>query len=299
MNKLLSIPMRMLCTIVFCAFAFSYLYFYQADVMFVAQQAASEGQTHYEALPGAILITLALKLLQIGIFSVTKLYKRFYVLTYFPSFLCLAILTNVCPDQQGIFEFGAWKWLAPLMLVLFMFVAWVAHDNQSLEPDLRHEGPSSQLIWISLLAMGTMSVATALVGNGEENYHMRAHMENIVFHQTRQLTETVDTMGENAPVVDEAAINKKLMNKDLPGFARHLARHFSVSQPMPHVYAEALTLNTRFSNNPQVYWKSKAMDAQFDEFVRMAALARESVDVKAAFKKKYSESYWYYYYYVL
>ena len=80
---------RIVCAVLFCLFSFCYLYFFQADVMTIVQHLASGGQTFYNPLLGAVLITITLKLLQVGISSWTKLSKRGYALTYFPSFLLL------------------------------------------------------------------------------------------------------------------------------------------------------------------------------------------------------------------
>ena len=49
--------------------------------MTVTQHLASGGQTFYNPLLGAILITIVLKLLQIGVSSLIRLTKRGYALT--------------------------------------------------------------------------------------------------------------------------------------------------------------------------------------------------------------------------
>ena len=64
--------MRAICTVLFCSFTFCYLFFYQADVMTVVQHLASGRQTSIIQLLGAVLITLTLKLLQMGVSSLFK-----------------------------------------------------------------------------------------------------------------------------------------------------------------------------------------------------------------------------------
>ena len=78
--------MRVMCAVVFFVFTFCYLYFYQADVLAMAQHVLSGGKTRYNSLIGAVLITLVLYLLQLLVFAVTRLYKRAHALTYFPSY---------------------------------------------------------------------------------------------------------------------------------------------------------------------------------------------------------------------
>lgn len=299
MNRVLSIPMRVLCAVCFCTFSFSYLYFYQSDVMFVAQRVASGGQTHYVALAGAILITLTLQLLQYGVYAVTKLYKRFHALTYFPSFLVLAVLTHIPSNVRDTIELGIWAWLAPLLLIVFALVAWLARDLQSVEPDLRHEGPSSQLVWISLLLMGAMMLGTGLIGNADGNFHRRAAVERGLFQEVRALSEERDTIDNPVWHHLDLELNQSLMKKDLSHFARLLARRFDVTQPFPRLYAEALVLNTRFTKPPQVYWLSREMDGELDDFIRLAAEARQSDTARRQLEERYGNSYWYYYYFVL
>ena len=68
--------MRTLCAVLFITFTFTYLYFYQADVMMATQHLLSGGQTHYERTIGAVLITVALYVLHLGVLAVTKLTHR-------------------------------------------------------------------------------------------------------------------------------------------------------------------------------------------------------------------------------
>ena len=113
--------MRAICTVLFCSFSFCYLFFYQADVMTVVQHLASGRQTFYDPLLGAVLITLTLKLLQVGVNSLSKIHKRGFGLTYFPSFLILTIISDLQPTVNSV-TFGNWLWVAPLLLFVYAFV---------------------------------------------------------------------------------------------------------------------------------------------------------------------------------
>ena len=46
------------CAIAFIIFVFCYLYFLQADLLALSQFAWSDGQTHYDRLVGAVLLTV-------------------------------------------------------------------------------------------------------------------------------------------------------------------------------------------------------------------------------------------------
>ena len=78
--------MQIACAIIFITFTYVYLAFYQADVLAVAQHVFSGGLTNYSYTLAPLLITLVLYLLQVGVYAVTRVKRRFHGLTYFPSF---------------------------------------------------------------------------------------------------------------------------------------------------------------------------------------------------------------------
>ena len=121
-----TVIVRIVCAILFCLFSFIYLYKYQAEILTIAQHVLSNGQTHYNHLIGAILITLVLFLLQLGVFAITRFPNWFHALTYFPSMLTLAVITDVSPRIDRGFSFGAWLWVYPLLLILFAGLALIS-----------------------------------------------------------------------------------------------------------------------------------------------------------------------------
>ena len=84
-----------MCAIVFLTFSFVWLYCFQADVLAAAQHVLSKGLTSYKPLVGALLITLVLQVLQLIVYALTRLRKRSHALTYLPSMLALAMITNI------------------------------------------------------------------------------------------------------------------------------------------------------------------------------------------------------------
>lgn len=75
--------MRLTCAIIFIVFTYLYLSCYQQDLLAVAQHALSGGMTQYNYVLFPILTTLVLFLLQVGVFAITRVKKRFHALTYF------------------------------------------------------------------------------------------------------------------------------------------------------------------------------------------------------------------------
>ena len=90
--------MQIACAIIFITFTYVYLAFYQADVLAVAQHVFSGGLTNYSYTLAPLLITLVLYLLQVGVYAVTRVKRRFHGLTYFPSFLILTMITDIPVD---------------------------------------------------------------------------------------------------------------------------------------------------------------------------------------------------------
>ena len=93
-----TVTIRVICAVVFVAFSFLWLCFFQADTLSVAQHALSHGQTDYHPWVGAVVITSVLLLLQLGVYRITRLLKYSHAFTYFPSMLLLAVLTSVSTD---------------------------------------------------------------------------------------------------------------------------------------------------------------------------------------------------------
>ncbi len=173
-----TITVRVMCAIVFLCFTFLWLYNFQADVLAVAQHVLSGGQTHYDRTVGAVIITFVLQLLQIGVYSVTRLARRTHALTYLPSILFLTILSDIPPTIDQHFSFGAWMWIVPIVLVAWAVVVWLARHVLPFENDDKQPtGIFSRRMWLNLLQMVVMMLVVALVGNSNAVFHFTSHAE--------------------------------------------------------------------------------------------------------------------------
>lgn len=171
--------MRIACACLFCLFTFSYLYFYQADIMAVGQHVLSGGQTSYNSLVGAVLITFMLFLLHWAVYSLTHLYTWIHALTYFPSLLVLTILTDVSPSVDEHFSFGAWLWVAPLLLVVYAGMIWFSKQIQQIK-SVRSSGLFSNLMWVNVLTMTLMFFFVGIFSNHNDVFHYRMRMETLL-----------------------------------------------------------------------------------------------------------------------
>lgn len=168
--------MKVICTILFCTFSFLYLYYYQADILAFAQHALSNGQTHYNSMVGATIITASLYLLHLGVSAITRMPRLVHALTYFPSLLILAIITDISPDVDQHFTFGAWLWVFPLLIILYAGVVWVSRQV-SYVSQVNVSSFFSRMMWGNVLALSIMFYIVGLVSNHNDVFHYRMHDE--------------------------------------------------------------------------------------------------------------------------
>lgn len=175
-------PVRVVCAVVFVSFTFLWLYSFQADVLAYAQHVFSHGQTHYNRLVGAVLITLSLWLLQWGVSSLLSLRNRLHALTYYPSVVMLALLEAVCPSADGQLSVSLW-WLLLLPLsALWIFATVGACELSRL--DHRHFQPFfSRSMWENLFVLAAMLTGLTAVANTDAVFHYRARVETCLFEQ--------------------------------------------------------------------------------------------------------------------
>ena len=171
-----TIILRVMCAIVFLAFSFLWLYYFQADVLTIAQHVLSHGKTHYNSLLGALLITSLLQLLQVLVAAFLKLKKRTHALTYLPSMLVLGLVSDINTDIDQHFSLGGWWWVFPLLLIVWGLLVLLARIYQSVEPD-EPGGILSRRVWINMLIMALLIIGVVSVANTQAAFHYRVHVE--------------------------------------------------------------------------------------------------------------------------
>ena len=171
---------QVVCAVAFWIFSFTYLFFYQTDVLAAGQHVLSGGQTHYGRWVGAILITLTLHLVQMLVAQFTQLKNRAHAITYFPSLLILTIVTDVSPNIDLGFSFGGWWVAIPLLALAYAAVVWMLRQIQPFEPEPLSTGLLSRTSWINLLTMVVMFVAVGTFSNHDEAFHYRMKMERLM-----------------------------------------------------------------------------------------------------------------------
>lgn len=173
--------MKALCAVLFCGFSFVYLLFYQADMLAVAQHILSGGVTTYNGLIGAIIITVVLMLLQVGVSSLARLGAKSYALTYFPSASVLALLSSMSPDETGKIALGFDWWLAVLFLLLWAGLCVVLRRVPSGTP----KGGDSfvqvtDVLWRNVMQMCAIFLFVGFAGNNDSVMHYRMKAEGML-----------------------------------------------------------------------------------------------------------------------
>lgn len=172
--------MHLTCAIIFIVFTYLYLSCCQADVMAVAQHVLSDGLTTYNYTLSPILATMVLFLLQLGVYAVTRVKNTFHALTYFPSLLVLAFITDIPTNVDAHPSLGAWVWMAPLLLLLYGGVMWVIRQLDPYETESRPGLWMSRKTWLNLFQLLVMMLVVVLVGNGDTVFHERMKMERLM-----------------------------------------------------------------------------------------------------------------------
>lgn len=169
-----AVILRVTCAVAFLLFTFCWLFFFQGDMLAVAQHGLSGGKTHYDHTVGAIICTLVLFGLHLLVYAVTRLSGRTHALSYLPSMLLLAFVSAV----SSPFRWGAWLWAGPLVLVLWGGAVWMSKHLLPFGDERRKNDLFfSQPTWINLLQLALMMMGVAAVSNTNAVQHFRAHAE--------------------------------------------------------------------------------------------------------------------------
>ena len=152
------IPIRILCALLFAAFAFLYIYLFQGEQLALIQDHLSQGQTTNNTLITSLLVTLLLMVLQHLLNRLFKLHGRYEVFSYLPSCVVLAQITKV--NEAFSYSWTQWGISLLVAFVLYLLIAWV--DKNTIQ--LRNT-KFLQLLVPNLGFMAVMFVFTGWYGN--------------------------------------------------------------------------------------------------------------------------------------
>ena len=88
-------PIRIICAVLFATFSFLYINLFQGELLALVQDHLAQGQTSNNAFVTALLITVLLIALQYFLNRAGKLHGCYEALSYLPSCVLLALITQV------------------------------------------------------------------------------------------------------------------------------------------------------------------------------------------------------------
>lgn len=176
-------PYIIMCALFFVVFTFSYLFCYQDNLLAMMQHILSNGQTHYNRLIGAIIITSLLMLLQLVLYVVTHLNGRLHILTYVPSIVLLTTLTAVDGNYTIGITIGKWWWIAPLIIILDAIALFYARQLQDYDSSEGEFGFFSRTSWINYCGLTALFMLVMFGANHQRVLHMRLDVEQCIASQ--------------------------------------------------------------------------------------------------------------------
>lgn len=167
------------CGVLFFVFCFSYIFCMEGDLLAQAQYVFAKGVTSYNDFIGALIIAAVLKCVQSGVGKLTKLSGCWYALSYFPSFLILAVITSVNQDTIDDFTFSGWYWAVPLLLGLFVLLVVLIHRFQ---PSSIIDGDYSifRYLWPNFLTLMVMILLCCACHTADDSYQYELHAERLI-----------------------------------------------------------------------------------------------------------------------
>ena len=176
-----AMTIRVVCAIVFVLFSWCWIYYFQHDLLAMAQHVLSGGLTRYNRLIGSIVITATLLLFQRLVYKFTRLGKSFYALTFFPSMMSLGMMTNIVPATNGGINNQYSGWICIILLLVWGCVTYMATKLHELDDD-PNPHIFSRSKWVNMLIIVFMMIITAGIGNTNAVFHYRMKAENCLLH---------------------------------------------------------------------------------------------------------------------
>ena len=167
---------KIMCVIMFCMFTFFFLYAFQADLLFAAQHHLSHGQTKYDSLIGASIITLVLLLVSLVLDYFVKVNQSFCSLVFVPSLLLLGFLTSFNYDF-GLYYDASWTLALSALVVWLLGLIFIKTKFKYVKL------PVVKCLWINTFILSFMFFVTALMSNGNSVLHIKLKTERLLLNR--------------------------------------------------------------------------------------------------------------------
>lgn len=159
-------------------FSFCYLFFLQGEILAEAQYVYSHGVTSYNILIGAIIITVVLQIFQWIVSLLSRLPARWHAFSYMPSMLLLAILSDVNKEAIAHFSFGAWLWIAPVLMVIYVLIVILLHNLSTFNSDSTYNIKSQ--IYPNFIILFFLMLTVGAIPQTTDVYHYELKAERLI-----------------------------------------------------------------------------------------------------------------------
>lgn len=276
-NKNNSTPVNSVCAIVFVSFTFCYLFFFQADLLFMVQHVLSGGTTHYNRTIGAVLLTTVLYLIQLCLNRFIRFDGIYHAISYIPSLTIMALLTSADTDFDVNGYTGKTIFLSAFILAGFIVFAFIYTTKLRPAP----YSTSSGQLWKSLFIMCMLFLFTCAIGNTDRVFHYRLKVEGLI--RSKDYKEAL-TVGEKSDDTDEsltmlrifALSRTKQLGERL--FEYPIPKGGSEMLLPDGAKAKCMSFSSTEITKPLSYRKKGNMDAmQYLSYIENQGLAMKSV----------------------
>lgn len=174
-----TISVQVVCAVVFLVFSFSWLYFFQADILAMTQHVLSGGLTRYNRFLGAVIVTVSLYLVQLLVYRIARLRRQTHALTYGPSMILLSMLTDIGQKlDTGVDIVASWRVML-VVFVVWVFMTCIALKLQEVEDNSSYS-LFSRPVWMNMLVMVLLMAWVAGIGNTNAVFHYRMKVEHLM-----------------------------------------------------------------------------------------------------------------------
>jgi hypothetical protein len=171
--------LRIVNGVFFSVFSFVFLYCVQGELLSEAQSVYSNGLTTYSLLPGALIITFILMLVQWFVTSVFNFNDDYYALSYFPSCLLLGILTSIDVEVLANFTLGNLVWVLPLILLLYVGVLFFL-KKISFVRGVNIQKNYAKSLWVNALILLVMFISVGSYANNNDVFTYELKTERLI-----------------------------------------------------------------------------------------------------------------------
>lgn len=170
---------RIVCGLLFILFSVIFLSL-QSPLLEALQHVLSEGKTSYSPVWGTVIITLILCIFQILINYFTRFVEYVHALSYLPSFLLLAFVTDKDRSIYQMEQTGNWGWIFIIALLLYALLIWINRQWLPLLIDKTNFPNLASRLWPNILILLLLSGMTLSLSNLDPSFHSEAKIEDLI-----------------------------------------------------------------------------------------------------------------------